>query len=158
MNKTIPCWLATLAVTAAVLGSPLRSGAAESGPDKGITTPTETTTPARPNPGNRTTKRDTYPFRGKVASFDATTQSLKLEGKTSQRTVHVTPLTRLTKHGHPALVEDLKPGEVVGGTLRKNAEGHEEALLIRIGPKSGPEVASGTRTPTQPTPDTPPSQ
>lgn len=98
-------------------------------------------------------KRDTYPFRGKIAAFDASALTLRLDGKTSKRVVHLTTQTRLTRSGHPALHEDLKPGEEVGGTLRKTPEGREEALLIRIGPKADPtesdkdSVKLGNRTP-----------
>lgn len=143
MTQSIPCWLATFAVAALITGTPIRSCAAETGPEQGLNTPTEKPAAARSGTTNPGTKRDTYPFRGKVASFDAGTQALKLEGKTNQRVVHLTTQTRLTKLGQPAVAEDLKAGEEVGGTLRKNPEGREEALLIRIGPKPDTGSSSG---------------
>jgi hypothetical protein len=130
-------WLAALAASAIIItGTSPATGAAEPGPEKATTTATEKVLRERGSGANAGAKRDTYPFRGKVASFDAAAQALKLEGKTTQRVVLLTAQTRLTKQGQPAVLEDLKPGEQVGGTLRKSPEGREEALLIRIGPKS----------------------
>lgn len=136
MNQSKTYWLTALAVAAMLTGTSLPMRAADSGPEKASTTPTEKVTRERGSGTNSGAKRDTYPFRGKVASFDAAAQALRLEGKTTQRVVLLTPQTRLTKQGQPALLDDLKPGEQVGGTLRKSPEGREEALLIRIGPKS----------------------
>ncbi len=145
MTKQVRCWLTTLAVAAAVTGTSLRMSAVETGPEKAVTPQTDPAGPARSGNVAPGTKRETYPFRGKVASFDAAAQALKLAGRTTQRVVHLTAQTRLTKLGQPAVPEDLKAGEVVGGTLRKNAEGREEAVLIRIGPKpdaNNPEGAA----------------
>ncbi|MBL9126860.1 MAG: hypothetical protein JNL97_04400 [Verrucomicrobiales bacterium] len=144
-------WLATLKLAAVILGAPLLAATAAPGPDKADTTVTSTpgTAAAAPStvdkpapartPPPSTGKRETYPFRGKVASFDTTLRALKLEGKTSSRMVQLTAQTRLTKQGQPAKMEDLKAGEEVGGTLRKTPEGREEAVLIRIGPKTPTE-------------------
>jgi|GEM_PF-3424638 len=136
MTQSTTYWLATLMVAVIITGTSLRTSAAETGPEKAPITPTEKVTPDRGGGAVPGTKRETYPFRGRVASFDIGAQALKLEGKTTQRVVHLTPQTRLTKQGQPAMLDDLKAGEEVGGTLRKGSEGREEALLIRIGPKS----------------------
>ncbi len=135
MTQSIPCWLAILAVAASITGTPIQTGAAETEPGKASITPTEKPVPERPASPVPRTKRDTYPFRGRVASFDAETLTLRLEGKVTPRVVHLSPRTRLVKQGQPAIAGDLKAGEEVGGTLRKGEEGREEALLIRIGPK-----------------------
>jgi hypothetical protein len=136
MTQIKTYWLTALAAAAMLTGTSLATGAADSGPEKASTTPTEKVIPERGSNPSTGSKRDTYPFRGKVASYDAAAQALRLEGKTTQRVVLLTPQTRLMKQGQPALLDDLKPGEQVGGTLRKSSEGREEALLIRIGPKS----------------------
>lgn len=135
MKQSIPNWLTTIMVAAIIAGAPFQMGAAESEPAKANTQPADKSAPARPGAVTPGTKRDTYPFRGKVASFDTNALALKLEGKAAQRVVLITSQTRLTKQGQPAVADDLKAGEEVGGTLRKSPEGREEALLIRIGPK-----------------------
>jgi hypothetical protein len=143
-------WLTAMAVAAMLTGTSLATCAADSGPEKAsTTTPTDKVIRERGNSPSSGAKRETYPFRGKVASFDAASQALKLEGKTTQRVVLLTAQTRLMKQGQPALLDDLKPGEEVGGTLRKSSEGREEALLIRIGPKSD-APSTGTEPKAQP--------
>lgn len=151
-------WLATLAVAIATLAHPLTAGAAETGPDKNPAPATTKATGSR-TPANSTSKRDTYPFRGKIASFDAKTQALTLEGRTTRRVIHLNAQTRLVRQGQPARAEDLKAGEPVGGTLRKSPEGREEALLIRIGPKDNPAAPSTPASPANPgQPATDPSE
>lgn len=142
MKQTMYRWRSTLAVALAIitLVPSFAIEADEIKSDKTAAPPPkiETVAPESKEPSSAPKKRDTYPFRGKIASFDATALALRLDGKTSKRVVHLTAQTRLTRSGQPALPEDLKPGEEVGGTLRKTPEGREEALLIRIGPKTDP--------------------
>lgn len=167
-------WLATLKLAAVILGAPLLAATAAPGPDKADTTGTPTPSTAtataagtataapstvdKPGPARTPSpssgKRETYPFRGKVASFDTTLRALKLEGKTTSRMVQLTAQTRLTKQGQPAKVEDLKAGEEVGGTLRKTPEGREEAVLIRIGPKTPTEDVRESKNDGPPSKDT----
>jgi len=142
MNQCLNRWRSTfglvLAIVALVPSFAIEADEPKS--DKTASPPTriEATQPESKETPATSKKRDTYPFRGKIASFDASALMLRLDGKTSKRVVHLTTQTRLTRSGQPALPEDLKPGEEVGGTLRKTPEGREEALLIRIGPKSDP--------------------
>jgi len=158
MHKTKYPWLATLAVAIATLAHPLTTGAAEPGSDKNPAPATTKATGSR-NTANSTSKRDTYPFRGKIASFDAKTQALTLEGRTTRRVIHLNAQTRLVRQGQPARAEDLKTGEPVGGTLRKSPEGREEALLIRIGPKEDPAAPATPANPAKPgRPATDPSE
>lgn len=122
--------------------------AQETGPDPaGITetqqpTPPPGRPPTEPAPGPRHRARQngdrqtrTHPFRGVVASVDATARTVTLEGKGSRRVIAVLPDTRLVRAGIPATLEDVKAGEKVGGTLRKSGEGREVALLLRVGDK-----------------------
>ncbi|MGE3309303.1 MAG: hypothetical protein AB7O66_04975 [Limisphaerales bacterium] len=139
MTQSIPRWLAILAMAAGITGSPIQTGAADGGPGKASITPTEKSVPEGPAGSTSRPKRDTYPFRGRVAGFDAETLTLRLEGKVTPRVVHLNPRTRLVRQGLPAKHDDLKAGEEVGGTLRKDEAGREEAVLIRIGPKPDPE-------------------
>ena len=134
-----------LAAWAAVATAP--AVAQETGPTAGITetqqpTPPPGRPPTEPAPGpvtapakTGTGKRETYPFRGVVASVDATARTVTLEGKGSRRVIAVLPDTRLVRAGIPATLEDVKAGEKVGGTLRKSGEGREVALLLRVGDK-----------------------
>lgn len=157
MTKTTQHWLATLTVAAVVLGSSLVAISEDSGPTKAETTPTPV--PAeKAAPARSSGKRETYPFRGRVAAFDTANLTLKLEGKANPRLVQLTLQTRLTKQGQPAQVEDLKTGEEVGGTLRKTPEGREEAVLIRIGPKTPPEAAAAPKPTAQVTQEPPPAE
>lgn len=87
-------------------------------------------------------KRQTYPFRGKIATVDAATMTVTLEGRTTRRRILVNPDTRLMRDGNPTTLETLKPGETVGGTLRKTPEGQEIATLVRVGAR--PDAAAGS--------------
>jgi hypothetical protein len=98
--------------------------------EKGPTRP-ETTVPQSELTTERVRRRDTYPFRGIIATIDINARTLLLEGRQTRRLIRVLESTRFEKEGKPAMLGDLKPGERVAGTLRKNASGAEEALLIR---------------------------
>jgi hypothetical protein len=92
------------------------------------------------------TRRDTYPFRGVIAAIDIQAKRLTLEGKQNRRVIHVTNSTRFEKQGQTVVLADLKVGEAIGGTLRKTAAGQEEALLVRLNPKTVPPTAEVTVT------------
>lgn len=140
--------LVGLLAAAWTLAAPLCVWAAEEGPATPGGTPNATPQPAVTTPvasPNPRPKRETYPFRGTVGSVDPAAMTLVLEGRQSRRVVQLTPRTRIEKDGAPATVEAVKTGDAVGGTLRKTAEGKEEALLVRVGPKpesSGSEADS----------------
>lgn len=143
MRRAVSCTVAVLiaATALAVTGNP-NPGRVLSG---ATLTLAERTPDAPPESGKK--KRDTYPFRGVIASLDATERTLMLEGKQVRRLIRLTEMTRIEKHGGPATFADLQPGDALGGTLRKNSEGVEEALLVRVGPRSEsaprPRVAGG---------------
>ena len=81
-------------------------------------------------------KRDTYPFGGKIGKVDAAAKSFTLATKTN-RTLLTSETTTYTKGaGQPATFADLKEGEAVGGTAKKNKDGKEEAVAVHIGPKA----------------------
>ncbi len=95
--------------------------------------------PATTDNAPRSTKRQTYPFRGVIGSFDTETRLLTLEGKQGKRLIRLTETTRLERDGRTGSTTDLKRGEKVGGTLKRNPQGEEEALLVRIAPKPSPD-------------------
>ncbi len=118
------------AITSVALGT---MAADEPGPDKAA--PVPSSKPAQAPPTGTSRRRDTYPFRGVVASIDAEARTVTLEGRQNRRVIHLTELTRLEKEGQPAQFADLKAGDRVGGTLRKTGDGREQAVLIRLGLK-----------------------
>lgn len=131
------------AIAAAIATAAIPGWAAvESGPTSAVTTPTATRSAASApeESGGKTRKRDTYPFRGVIGAVDAQARTLTLVGKQTRRIIQVTDATRLEKSGKAAVFEDLKTGERIGGTLKKNATGTEEALLIRVGQKPAGEM------------------
>jgi hypothetical protein len=99
-------------------------------------------------------RRDTYPFRGVIAEVDAKAGKVELRGRQTRRVLLLTKTTRIEKGGAPALLEDLEPGERVGGTLRRNAQGAEELVLLRVAmagseekPDPAPEAGAGADSP-----------
>lgn len=146
MKHIVLSRLVGLLAAAWTMAAPLVAWAAEEGPALPGGTPNATpqttvTTPA-PSPNPRP-KRETYPFRGTVGSVDPEGMTLVLEGRQNRRVVQLTKQTRIEKDGAPATVESVKSGDAVGGTLRKTADGKEEALLVRVGPKSEPPGSDG---------------
>jgi hypothetical protein len=141
MIKTTACARLALFVAAAIATAAVgRLAAVEPGPETAATASTAnrpTPTPAAES-GAKGKKRDTYPFRGVIGSVDIQARTLTLVGKQTRRVIQVTEATRLEKSDKGAAVfDDLKTGERIGGTLKKSAAGVEEALLIRLGAKSG---------------------
>lgn len=73
----------------------------------------------------------TYPFYGTLDSVDAKEKTVTLRGKAKNRVILLTSATRVQMNGANAKIEELVPGERVSGSVRKNAEGKEEAVTIR---------------------------
>jgi hypothetical protein len=84
-------------------------------------------------------KSASIPFTGKLNAVDKTAMTITLEGKEKKRTIHLTSQTRYMKAGKPATLDDAVVGEEVAGQIVKKAEGQEEAVSLRLGPK--PEEA-----------------
>lgn len=142
MKHTVLCRLALLLAVASTMIAPPRAGAIDEGPATPGGTAHATIRTAPDGAAPKSSKRDTYPFRGTVGAVDVAAMTLVLEGKQAKRIVQLKPDTRFEKDGVPATAEAVKAGDVVGGTLRRSSAGHEEALLVRIGPKSD-ETATG---------------
>ena len=142
MRHIVLTRLVGLRAAAWTMAVPLCELAADEGPVNPGGTPNTTPNPVAVSPpvaGTPRPKRETYPFRGTVGAVDPAAMTLILEGKQSRRVVQLTAQTRIEKDGAQATVKAVKAGDGVGGTLRKTAEGREEALLVRVGPK--PESA-----------------
>lgn len=135
MTRTARLRLAvSLAAAIASATALTRVSADDQGPTSAGTTTRTATSPAGESPG-AAPKRSTYPFRGVIATIDTTTRSIVLEGRQARRVIRLTETTRVEKLGRPAAFDDLKAGDAVRGTLRRTAQGHEEAVLVRAGPR-----------------------
>ena len=77
----------------------------------------------------------TYPFYGTLDAVDEKKKTVTLKGKQKNRVILFTSGTRVQKDGTNAKIQELLPGERVSGSVRKNAEGKEEAVTIRSAPK-----------------------
>jgi hypothetical protein len=76
-------------------------------------------------------KNRALPFQGKVTELDST--NLILTVKSLKLTVAST--TKIDKNGQPAILADIKVGEVVRGSYKKDETGKLEATVIHIGEK-----------------------
>lgn len=150
MIKSTACARLALLVAAAIATAAVgRLAAVEPGPETAATVSTAkgSAATAATESGAKGKKRDTYPFRGVIGAVDSQARTLTLVGKQTRRVIQVTDATRLEKSDKAAAVfDDLKTGERIGGTLKKSASGVEEALLIRLGTKTGSDPADDGET------------
>lgn len=135
MRQTARLRLAVYLAAAFIAAAPTSMAADEKGPSAPETTVPKSELPSTERPR----RRDTYPFRGIIASIDPNERILRLEGRQTRRLIRVLETTRLEREGKPAMFAEFKPGERVTGTLRRNASGVEEALLIRAAMPARPE-------------------
>jgi hypothetical protein len=75
------------------------------------------------------------PFRGTIDSVDTEAKTVTLKGAESKRVFHVSAETKMMKNGKPATLADATPGEVIGGSYTKDANGKLNAVSLRFGPK-----------------------
>lgn len=122
--------LFSLLAAAALVASSAQ--AADKAPDKA---PEKGKPAAAPEKGKEAPKRETYPFGGKIDSVDAAAKSFTIKYKESSRTFLTTADTKFVKAGQPAKFTDVKAGDEVGGLAKKNKDGKEEAVSVRVGPK-----------------------
>lgn len=122
MNKTI-LKLTAIGLLAAVTAITPTSAFAQDQGEKSTAASGDTAKP----------KRETGPFRGKVASVDKEAKTFTV----GQRVFLVNEDTKIVKNGKPAKLEDAVVGEDVGGVykLEKTADGKLIATSVRFGPK-----------------------
>ena len=77
------------------------------------------------------TKAKPLPYRGKVASVDASAKTFTV----GKRTIKVTDQTKITKQGAAATMADITVGEKVSGSYWKKDDGSLEAKNIKVGAK-----------------------
>lgn len=111
---------------------------------KGKATPAPTpTASATPTAADTTTKMArAIPYRGKVASVDATAKTFTLMSKSGgSRVFKVTEQTQIMKAGAAATMADIVAEEEVRGSYWKKADGSLEAKKVNLGPKTDAEKA-----------------
>lgn len=82
-------------------------------------------------------KAKTIPYRGNVASVDASVKTFAV----GSRTIKVTDQTKITKQGAAATMADITVGEKVSGSYWKKDDGSLEAKNIKVGAKMEPAAA-----------------
>ena len=82
-------------------------------------------------------KAKTIPYRGNVASVDASVKTFTV----GSRTIKVTDQTKVTKQGAAATMADITVGEKVSGSYWKKDDGSLEAKNIKVGAKMEPAAA-----------------
>ena len=119
---------------------------------------TATLAAAESTPGTGTTQTQrkasshAYPFRGTVDSVDATAKTITLDGKKSERVLHVTDDTVLEKDGKPAKIDEIASGDYARGLLSKPDGGREILVKATFGPKPDKKTDKKTTAKTKPAP------
>ena len=82
------------------------------------------------------------PFRGKVASADATAKTFTITNKKGDsRVIKITAETKIMKAGAEATMADVVADEEVRGSYWKKEDGSLEAKKVNLGPKTDAEKA-----------------
>ncbi len=81
------------------------------------------------------------PYRGKVASIDATAKTFTIAGKAISRVFKITDQTQIMKQGAPATMADIVADEEVRGSYWKKTDGSLEAKKVNLGAKTDAEKA-----------------
>ena len=84
-------------------------------------------------------KTGQLPFHGKLNAVDKAAKTITLEGKERKRVILISSQTRIAKAGKPATLDEAVLGDEVAGQLIKVADGKEEAVSLRLGPKPEPQ-------------------
>ena len=108
---------------AALVAMPVLSRAQDS---NALASPDQTA-PAKPK------KHSNPPFHGKLSAVDTNAMTLTVE----KRTFNITPDTKITKDGQPAVLADGVVGQPVSGSYKKTDDGKLNAVTVHFGVKSG---------------------
>src|SRR5947208_509914 len=74
------------------------------------------------------------PFRGKIASVDATAKTFSIAGKDATRVIKITDQTKIMKQNGEATMSDLVADTEVRGSYSKKEDGSLEARTVKMGP------------------------
>lgn len=108
--------------------------------------------PSTPGSGQTTKKASghAYPFRGTVDAINSSAKTITLDGKKTERVLHVTDASVLEKDGKPAKIEEIASGDYARGLLSKPDGSREILVKATFGPKpdkKGDKKATATRPP-----------
>jgi hypothetical protein len=123
-----------------------------------LSTATLAAAESAPGTGTSQTQRKAsshaYPFRGTVDSVDATAKTITLDGKKSERVLHVTDDSLLEKDGKPAKLDEIASGDYAKGLLSKQDGSREILVKATFGPKpdkkGDKKAAAKSKAPTTP--------
>jgi hypothetical protein len=87
-------------------------------------------------PQSMTTKQRQLPFHGKVRAVDSKARTLTLQGKEKDRVFQLTEQTKIQRDGKPETLEEVRPGESVGGLARESSAGVWELVTLNIGERA----------------------
>jgi hypothetical protein len=124
-----------------------------------LSTATLAAVESAPGTGTSQTQRKAsshaYPFRGTVDSVDATAKTITLDGKKSERVLHVTDDTVLEKDGKPAKIDEIASGDYARGLLSKQEGAREILVKATFGPKPDKKTDKKSTAKTKPAPAAP---
>jgi hypothetical protein len=124
-----------------------------------LSTATLAAAESAPGTGTSQTQRKAsshaYPFRGTVDSVDATAKTITLDGKKSERVLHVTDDTVLEKDGKPAKIDEIASGDYARGLLSKPEGAREILVKATFGPKPDKKTDKKSTAKTKPAPAVP---
>ena len=110
----------------------------------------QTTATNAPAPAATPAKK--LPFHGKAAAVDTAAMTVTV----GTLVINITSETKISKNGKPATLEDIKVGDTVSGSYKKDDDGKLNASTIRDGIKKKKKAAT-TDTSTN-APPAPPAQ
>ncbi len=118
-----------------------------------ITSTLSAADPASAPGTSQTTKKGSshaYPFRGTVDAVSSSAMTITLDGKKTERVLHVTAESVLEKDGKPAKIEEITSGDYARGLLSKPDGSREILVKATFGPKpdkKGEKKATATKAP-----------
>ncbi len=97
--------------------------------------------PDQPKPANKKETSGFFPFVGVVKAVDVAKKTITLPGAKGKpdRVFHVIDTTKLQNDGKAIKLEDIQPGQQVGGRAKQSPEGKNEASTVNIQPKKAPK-------------------
>jgi hypothetical protein len=109
---------------------------------KGKATPAPEAAASASPMAKETSMTRAIPYRGKVASADASAKTFTITSKKGEsRVFKVTDETKIMKAGAAATMADIVADEEVRGSYLKKEDGSLEAKKVNLGPKTEAEKA-----------------
>ena len=83
-----------------------------------------------------------HPFHGKLAAVDKSAKTIKV----GESVYQITPETKITKDGKPAILDDGVVGEPVSGYVKPTQDGKMSTTSVRFGAKVDDKGSSKKKT------------